>query len=202
MGIILWELLHFKPPWKEFKYPSQVMERVVKGLRPKVLPSRESLAPNGYCDLMRQCWHGNPSHRPDFTVIAKKLREMIQRCPKQPDATETLLLSTLSENDVLPIRISPENPGSKGSRGRDMGDGHMDNFDDVRREYSKRFETTTFEWKTLIDILLKHRHHRVLQSHTLHMHCILRSGTRRQQRWLIGSSGSSSFTTKIEKIEV
>ena len=147
-GIILWELLHFAAPWKEFKYPTQVMERVVKGIRPRVVPSREISAPDGYCSLMRLCWHQNPSHRPDFTVIAQKLREMIKCCPKQQ---QTLLKPMLNEDEILPLRTPPESTKQD-----------AENFDEVRRGDSvvdyhhtlnfpiffKRTDTTTSSYTT------------------------------------------------------
>jgi hypothetical protein len=82
------------------------MERVVKGFRPKVLPSRESAAPNGYCALMRQCWHQNPTARPEFSEIAKKVRILLESCPKDKNVHEIMEESHLSEGDVLPLRVA------------------------------------------------------------------------------------------------
>ena len=124
--VLLEYMLHFEAPWKELKYPTQVMERVVKGMRPKVVPSREISAPDGYCALMRRCWDGNPENRPDFTVIAQKLREMIERCPKQQQVLETLLKPMLNEDEILPLRTPPDSSSSDTKE-------DTENLDEVRR---------------------------------------------------------------------
>ncbi|KAK7324252.1 hypothetical protein VNO77_27782 [Canavalia gladiata] len=71
-GIVLWEILTGEEPYANMHYGAIIGGIVNNTLRPTI-PS--------YCDLewktlMEQCWAPNPSVRPSFTEIARRLRVM------------------------------------------------------------------------------------------------------------------------------
>ncbi|KAI4323233.1 hypothetical protein L6164_022855 [Bauhinia variegata] len=71
-GIVLWEILTGEEPYANMHYGAIIGGIVNNTLRPTI-PS--------YCDpewrtLMEQCWAPNPSARPSFTEIARRLRIM------------------------------------------------------------------------------------------------------------------------------
>ncbi|KAM7250062.1 hypothetical protein ACFE04_021945 [Oxalis oulophora] len=71
-GIVLWEILTGEEPYANMHYGAIIGGIVNNTLRPTI-PS--------YCDaewrtLMEQCWAPNPSIRPSFTEIARRLRVM------------------------------------------------------------------------------------------------------------------------------
>ncbi|CAJ1958119.1 unnamed protein product [Sphenostylis stenocarpa] len=71
-GIVLWEILTGEEPYANMHYGAIIGGIVNNTLRPTI-PS--------YCDLewktlMEQCWAPNPTVRPSFTEIARRLRVM------------------------------------------------------------------------------------------------------------------------------
>lgn len=75
-GIILWESMSLRPPWKEFKRYFDVWENVKNGHRPSVDADQAADAPTGFVVLMSDCWHQDPARRPSFDVVHKTLRVM------------------------------------------------------------------------------------------------------------------------------
>lgn len=70
-GLIMWELLQRKPPFRGQNLDPSIIERVNNnGERPR-LP--ESLSPR-FKKLINDCWHQNPRERPEFQYILEELR--------------------------------------------------------------------------------------------------------------------------------
>ncbi|ELR16427.1 protein kinase domain containing protein [Acanthamoeba castellanii str. Neff] len=68
-GIILWEFYAQSAPYTEM---------IIDGYRPPVPHS----CPPAYSRLMQDCWHGDPSKRPSFDEVTRRLFEMKdQVCP-------------------------------------------------------------------------------------------------------------------------
>ncbi|KAJ8545177.1 hypothetical protein K7X08_017760 [Anisodus acutangulus] len=81
-GIVLWEILTGEEPYANMHYGAIIGGIVNNTLRPPV-PS--------FCDpewriLMEQCWAPDPSVRPCFTDITRRLRAMSAACPTRPQA--------------------------------------------------------------------------------------------------------------------
>jgi len=71
-GLILWEALCFRRAWGDFKFSTQVIDRVTEGLRPSLPKSYNPpllAPPKGFNALMTICWHQKPEMRPKFTQI-------------------------------------------------------------------------------------------------------------------------------------
>lgn len=87
-----------------------------QGLRPEV----PNFCPTDYADLMRQCWADNPSDRPTFAVILKKLFQMKKACdedaskilgdPLAPGATAAMTPAQAFYTQPLPKYV-PSNAG-------------------------------------------------------------------------------------------
>ncbi|KAM5587099.1 hypothetical protein ABKV19_005847 [Rosa sericea] len=79
-GIVLWEILTCEEPYANMHYGAIIGGIVNNTLRPSV---------PGYCDaewklLMEQCWAPDPTVRPSFTEIARRLRVMSAACQTKP----------------------------------------------------------------------------------------------------------------------
>ncbi|KAH7292382.1 hypothetical protein KP509_29G065500 [Ceratopteris richardii] len=71
-GIVLWELLTGEEPYASLHYGAIIGGIVSNTLRP---PVPQSCDP-AYRSLMETCWSADPSERPSFSEIARRLRAM------------------------------------------------------------------------------------------------------------------------------
>ncbi|KQK19312.1 hypothetical protein BRADI_1g47570v3 [Brachypodium distachyon] len=71
-GIVMWELLTGEEPYADLHYGAIIGGIVNNTLRPEV---PESCDPQ-WRSLMEQCWSAEPSERPSFTEVVKRLRAM------------------------------------------------------------------------------------------------------------------------------
>ena len=76
-AIVIWELLSRKIPWEGFDH-SQIERAVRSGDRP-FIPAIDENNPAAVIlvELMRVCWHDQPSIRPSFTQIYNKLISLL-----------------------------------------------------------------------------------------------------------------------------
>ena len=78
-GLILWEALCLARAWGQFNFSTQVIDRVMEGIRPDVPKAYASpllRPPPGYTALMNVCWHQNAAHRPKFDRIIEGLKAL------------------------------------------------------------------------------------------------------------------------------
>lgn len=75
-GIVMWEIIAREVPFSEraFNWMHQVKDAVVAGIRPAFLTG----VPRSYQDLMKECWAGDPSQRPAFPEIVRRLQYISQ----------------------------------------------------------------------------------------------------------------------------
>ncbi|KAK1604585.1 hypothetical protein QYE76_028258 [Lolium multiflorum] len=71
-GIVMWELITGEEPYADLHYGAIIGGIVNNNLRP---PVPESCDPQ-WRSLMEQCWSAEPSVRPSFTEVVKRLRAM------------------------------------------------------------------------------------------------------------------------------
>mmetsp|Transcript_19776 Transcript_19776/g.27601 ORF Transcript_19776/g.27601 Transcript_19776/m.27601 type:complete len:666 (+) Transcript_19776:74-2071(+) len=75
-GVILWELLNRKIPWEGLSN-MQIIARVGHAGERLPLPdSPPKGCPNGFVNLIRDCWETHGVKRPSFEVILQSLRDM------------------------------------------------------------------------------------------------------------------------------
>jgi sterile alpha motif and leucine zipper-containing kinase AZK len=78
-GVVLWELMSLRLPYEDLPnlHVTELMDKVMKGMRPFPLPpdNREELRP--LVALMRHCWRAEPAERPDFNEIVERLENLL-----------------------------------------------------------------------------------------------------------------------------
>ncbi|KAM0869195.1 hypothetical protein ACQ4PT_040834 [Festuca glaucescens] len=79
-GIVMWELITGEEPYADLHYGAIIGGIVNNTLRP---PVPESCDPQ-WRSLMEQCWSAEPSERPSFTEVVKRLRAMATSPTKGP----------------------------------------------------------------------------------------------------------------------
>jgi serine/threonine protein kinase len=59
-GMIMWELMTGRRPFWDRSHDTDLIIEIVDGLRPPIATN----APEGYIELMEECWHSDPNKRP------------------------------------------------------------------------------------------------------------------------------------------
>src|SRR3990167_4206339 len=95
----MWEIVTSELPWSEADYNiGQIVGMVgFQGIRPP-LPQDIPECPYDICDLIEQCWDGNPNSRPDFEYIYNQLRKF---CPRDTLLATDRYLVTTSVRGIL-----------------------------------------------------------------------------------------------------
>ncbi|ELP94429.1 serine-threonine protein kinase, putative [Entamoeba invadens IP1] len=73
-GIIMWELVERKEPFGDARFPSQLKQLIIKGLRPSW--SEEKHIHPEYFALVESCWADETSKRPPFEEATKTLQKL------------------------------------------------------------------------------------------------------------------------------
>jgi serine/threonine protein kinase len=99
-GMIMWEVMTGRRPFWDRSHDTDLIIEIVDGLRPPIVTN----APEGYIELMEECWHSDPSKRPTATDIYEKIDKMWdnERCKS---ATKIF-----KSADIGPITMN--NPGA------------------------------------------------------------------------------------------
>ena len=63
--MIMWELMTGRKPFWDKIHDTDLIIEICDGLRPPIVTN----APEGYIDLMQECWHSDPNKRPTTTDI-------------------------------------------------------------------------------------------------------------------------------------
>jgi len=67
-GMIMWEILHGKPPFNNIPHDVNLAINICEGLRPKIEKKR---VPKWYISLMIKCWNKDLLKRPDIFEVRK-----------------------------------------------------------------------------------------------------------------------------------
>ncbi|RIA83568.1 kinase-like domain-containing protein [Glomus cerebriforme] len=97
-GMIMWEFITGKRPFWDRIHDTQLIIEMCDGLRPPIFTN----APEGYIDLMKECWHSDLDKRPTATVIYVRIRNMSED-PKN-------FIKNIPSSDIGPITTN--NPGA------------------------------------------------------------------------------------------
>ncbi|POG71114.1 kinase-like domain-containing protein [Rhizophagus irregularis DAOM 181602=DAOM 197198] len=71
-GMIMWELMVGRRPFWDRNHNTELIIEICDGLRPSIITN----APEGYIDLMKECWHSDPEKRPTAAEVSKKIQEI------------------------------------------------------------------------------------------------------------------------------
>ncbi|CAI2177005.1 9713_t:CDS:2, partial [Funneliformis geosporum] len=72
-GMIMWELMNGKRPFEDRDCDTDLMIQIIDGARPPIVTN----APEGYIELMQQCWDSDPNKRPTSRDIFKLISKII-----------------------------------------------------------------------------------------------------------------------------
>lgn len=75
-AITMFEICTHSPPWEETEAEDEVFAKVVAHQRPTLNGDVKAESPTGWVELMHVCWDRQPSLRPTFNEICKRLRTM------------------------------------------------------------------------------------------------------------------------------
>ncbi|GBC02630.1 hypothetical protein RclHR1_04720002 [Rhizophagus clarus] len=67
-GMIMWELMTGRRPFWDKNHDTNLIIEICDGLRPPIVTN----APEGYIELMQECWHSDPNKRPNARDICDK----------------------------------------------------------------------------------------------------------------------------------
>lgn len=89
LGITIWQVLTLIVPYKNFVILSRddFFNKVSEGKRPCSEMELNSLKPAGIGALIRDCWNGIPSLRPDITTVISRLTRIIDPAAIRPLAS-------------------------------------------------------------------------------------------------------------------
>ena len=71
-GMIMWELMTGRRPFWDHNHDTELIIKIIDGLYPPILTS----APEGYIELMQECWNIDPNKRPTSADLMKKILTM------------------------------------------------------------------------------------------------------------------------------
>src|ERR1700722_6491308 len=69
LGMIMWELMTGRKPFWDKIHDTDLIIEICDGLRPPIVTN----APEGYIDLMQECWHSDPNKRPTASELKGKI---------------------------------------------------------------------------------------------------------------------------------
>ncbi|POG80920.1 kinase-like domain-containing protein [Rhizophagus irregularis DAOM 181602=DAOM 197198] len=71
-GMIMWEFMTGRRPFGDEIHDIELIIKICDGLRPPIVTN----APEGYIELMKECWHSDPAKRPTAEDIYWKINKM------------------------------------------------------------------------------------------------------------------------------
>ena len=94
VGIIMWVISTGKIPFAKRAYDSELAADIFNGLRPKIKKG----TPQCYVELMKKCWHKDPSKRPSTEIISGPLGKWINE----------LIFNKQTENSLMFLKADQE----------------------------------------------------------------------------------------------
>jgi serine/threonine protein kinase len=94
-GMIMWEFMTGRRPFWDRNHDIELIIDICDGLRPPIVTN----APEGYIELMKECWHSDPDKRPTADDIHEKVDKMYWREDNNP----TKIIHSL---DIGPVKTN------------------------------------------------------------------------------------------------
>src|SRR2546422_718808 len=70
--MIMWEFMTGRRPFWDRIHDIELIIEICAGLRPPIVTN----APEGYIELMKECWHSVPKKRPEAVDLYEKIYNM------------------------------------------------------------------------------------------------------------------------------
>ncbi|CAB4490193.1 unnamed protein product [Rhizophagus irregularis] len=104
-GMIMWELMTGRRPFWDRNHDTELIIDICDGLRPPIVTN----APEGYIELMEECWHSDPSKRPTADDIYKRINKLADKeWENIENKNETEIM--IESSDIGPV--PKNNPGA------------------------------------------------------------------------------------------
>ena len=103
-GMIMWELMTGRRPFWDQNHDTELIIEICDGLRPPIVTN----APEGYIELMKECWHSDPNKRPTGNVIYEKVEKI--RINELNNDNVKNPIKIIESPDIGPVTIN--NPGA------------------------------------------------------------------------------------------
>jgi serine/threonine protein kinase len=100
-GMIMWELMTGRRPFWDRVHDSELIIEICYGLRPPIITN----APEGYIELMNECWHFDPVKRPTANNLLSKVKTMLENEINRKNPTKII-----ESPDIGPVTTN--NPGA------------------------------------------------------------------------------------------
>ncbi|GBB98854.1 hypothetical protein RclHR1_03340015 [Rhizophagus clarus] len=94
-GMIMWEVMVGRRPFWDRKHDTELIIEICDGLRPPIITN----APEGYIDLMKECWHPEPEKRPKADEVLKEIEE-VRKAEIRLKHNETKIIKS---SDIGPV---------------------------------------------------------------------------------------------------
>ena len=96
IGMIMWELMTGRRPFWNHEHDAELIIKICDGLHPPI----DTNAPEGYIELMQECWNLDPNKRPTVADLMNK----IMAIKRKESYNETIITKS---TDVGPIQNNP-----------------------------------------------------------------------------------------------
>jgi serine/threonine protein kinase len=104
-GMIMWEFMTGRRPfWDENHDDIELIIKICDGLRPPIVTN----APEGYIELMKECWLSDPKKRPSATDVFDKI--LIMRDKEWENTNYENPTKIMKSSDIGPVTTN--NPGA------------------------------------------------------------------------------------------
>ncbi|POG63811.1 hypothetical protein GLOIN_2v1682625, partial [Rhizophagus irregularis DAOM 181602=DAOM 197198] len=75
--MIMWELMTGRRPFWDQNHDTELIIEICDGLRPPIVTN----APEGYIELMEECWHSDPDKRPTKIIESSDIGPVTKNNP-------------------------------------------------------------------------------------------------------------------------
>jgi serine/threonine protein kinase len=99
-GMIMWEFMTARRPFWDRNHDIELIIDICDGIRPPIVTN----APEGYIELMKECWHSDPDKRPQATDLRERILKMCFRERDEcADGNPTKIIHSL---DIGPVKTN------------------------------------------------------------------------------------------------
>ncbi|GES96341.1 kinase-like domain-containing protein [Rhizophagus clarus] len=95
-GMIMWESMTGRRPFWDQNHDIELIIDIYDGLRPQIVTN----APDGYIELMKECWHSDPNKRPTAKDVYYKINKIYDEEKARTNNNPTKIIKS---SDIGPV---------------------------------------------------------------------------------------------------
>ncbi|EXX50152.1 polo kinase CDC5 [Rhizophagus irregularis DAOM 197198w] len=103
-GMIMWEFMTGRRPFWDEHHDTNLITKIRDGLRPPIVTN----APEGYIELMKECWNSDPCKRPTANDIYKRICILVRN--EEQNSKNQNPTKIIESSDIGPV--PKYNPGA------------------------------------------------------------------------------------------